>query len=162
MSRMVKLYSAEICPFAQRPRAVLTRLQVPFELVTVDLMDRDPEFLRISPTGKVPMLLDGELKLYESQVIIEYLAEVHGWQGALSPDLGLRARQRVAMKQWDSEVITTWYRSIQAPESFDERRRSRLEDELDELAGTVALMKAQVEKTWWRSTARPSGRGWTG
>lgn len=142
---MLQLYSAEICPYAQRVRAVLSRLNVPFAVVTVDLSNRDPEFLKHSPTGKIPLLFDGDLKLYESQVIIEYLAEKHGWKGAFSRDPGIRARQKVAMKQWDSEVITVWYRSVKDTGSFDGRARERLEKELHEIARTVEMMGGEVE-----------------
>ena len=142
---MIEIYSATICPFAQRVRAVLTHLGQPFEVKTVDLSNRDPEFFRISPTGLIPLLLDGAFKLYESQIIIEYLAEKHGWRTALSADLGLRARQRLAMKQWDSTVITAWYRSVKDPETFDARTREKVEKELDELHMTVRRMAADVD-----------------
>lgn len=142
---MVKIYSAEICPFAQRARALLTHLGEPFEVTAIDLSNRDPEFLQISPTGKIPLLLDGDLKLYESQVIIEYLAEKHGWKSAFSPRQGLRARQKLAMKQWDSTVITVWYRSVKELESFDARTRERLERELHELAQTLREMQGEVD-----------------
>ena len=142
---MLILYTAEICPFAQRPRALLTHLGAPFEERTVDLAQRDPAFLGISPTGLVPLLLDGDLKLYESQVIIEYLADRLGWKDAFSADTRTRARQKLAMKQWDGTVAPAWYRSIKERSSLDDRVRQRVEREIDELAGTVRVMDGAVE-----------------
>jgi len=134
---MLKLYSAQICPFAQRTRALLAHLDVPFELYEVDLHDRDPEFLAQSPTGRVPMLVDDDFRLYESQVINEYLAETQGWTNALSFDTRLRAHQRLAMKQWDEIVVDAFYDSMRAGGTIDSERRDRIGRELDELATTV-------------------------
>ena len=142
---MLKLYSAQICPFAQRTRALLVHLEVPFELLEIDLSDRDPEFLALSPTGRVPMLVDGDFTLYESQVINEYLADVHGWQEAFPADAQLRARHRVAMKQWDEIVVDAFYDSMRAGGSIDTDRRDRIGRELDALATTVAASGEQPE-----------------
>jgi len=142
---MLTLYSAEICPFAQRTRAVLARLDVPFECREIDLSDRDPTFLRLTPTGKVPLLVDGELKLYESTVVGEYLAERYGWGAALAPEPELRSRQRLAMKQWDDRVLPAWYRSLIDPRSFDAKARGKVEGELDEAEATVAAMQGVTD-----------------
>ena len=145
VARLLRLFSAEICPFAQRVRALLTHLGEPFEVLTVDLSNRDPDFLEISPTGKIPLLLDGELMLYESQVILEYLAEKLGWRSAFASDPRLRARQRLAMKQWDGAVINVWYRSVKEPWSLDARARGMLEKELDQMARTIQVVGGAVE-----------------
>ncbi|MFQ5742064.1 MAG: glutathione S-transferase family protein [Acidobacteriota bacterium] len=142
---MLQIYSAEVCPFAQRTRALLTHLGEPFEVHEIDLRERDPRFLEISPTGKVPMLLDGDFKLYESQVINDYLADKQGWGPAYSSDPRLCARQKLAMKQWDAVVLPAFYESLMKPESFDDERRRKVEGELDELNLTLQTMGAEVE-----------------
>jgi len=61
-----------------RPRWVLQELEVPFDIVTVDLTKGEqhtPEFLKINPAGQVPVLIDGNLVLTESVAIALYLAE---------------------------------------------------------------------------------------
>jgi len=50
----------------------------------------------VSPAGRIPALRHGSVELYESLVMAEYLAEVHGWADAWPSDAGLRARHRLA------------------------------------------------------------------
>lgn len=133
---MLEIYSAEACPFAQRTRALLTHLDEPFEAHEIDLSDRDPAFLELTPTGKVPLLIDGDFKLYESQVINEYLADSRGWHQALPEDSRLRARVRLAMKQWDDTVLGAFYESLADPDALTPRR-DEVEGELDELRATI-------------------------
>lgn len=142
---MIKLYTADICPFAQRVRALLVRLGQPFETCMIDLSDRDQGFLGITPTGKVPLLVEGDVKLYESQVINDYLAERNEWKEAYSQDLAVRHRQKLAMKQWDAVVVPAWYRGLQAPSSFEGKIRERVIKEIGELAATVNLFREKVD-----------------
>lgn len=153
---MLKLYSAQVCPYAQRTRALLTHLEEPFELIEVDLGNRDPELFRRSPTGKVPFLIDGDLELYESSVINEYLAEKLGWRQAFSDDVRLRARQRLAISRWDESVNPAFYKSLKVGRR-DEIDSRRLEKELDQLALTAEqtgppenLLGFQVATFWAR------------
>jgi glutathione S-transferase len=66
-------------------RAVMAALHLapllprPVELAVVDLSrgaQRAPEFLRLSPNGKVPVLVDGDFVLDESCAIMQYLADL--------------------------------------------------------------------------------------
>lgn len=59
----------------------LEELGEPYEFVLLDLQSgehRQPDFLAINPIGKVPAIVDGELKLWESGAILIYLAEKYG------------------------------------------------------------------------------------
>ena len=73
----MKLY--EFAPTRSiRARWTLQELGVEFEAVTVNLVlgeHRRPEFLKINPAGKLPVLVDGDTVLTESIAIVIYLAE---------------------------------------------------------------------------------------
>ena len=73
----MKLY--EFAPTRSiRARWTLQELGVEFEAITVNLMageHRRPEFLKINPAGKLPVLVDGDTVLTESIAIVVYLAE---------------------------------------------------------------------------------------
>jgi glutathione S-transferase len=75
-----KLISFALCPYVQRAAIVLAEKGVPFERVNIDLADKPDWFLKLSPLGKVPVLVveqDGsEQVLFESAVIAEYLDEI--------------------------------------------------------------------------------------
>ncbi|MBW4602175.1 MAG: glutathione S-transferase family protein [Calothrix sp. FI2-JRJ7] len=76
---MLKLYAGA------RSRAsivqwYLEELSVPYELVILDMAageHRQDAFLAINPFGKVPAIVDGDFKLWESGAILMYLAEKH-------------------------------------------------------------------------------------
>jgi len=128
---VIRIYSAEVCPFAQRTRALLNRMDVEFELREIDLADKPEDFLAVSPTGKVPMLQEDDFVLYESQVINDYLIERYGWDDAYPGNLRERARQRVVMKQWDGVVLPPFYVGLGDPAHLEEAR-GNVEPELEQ------------------------------
>ena len=78
-----------------RVRWTLQELGVPFEAITVDLPageHRRPEFLKLNPAGKLPVLVDGDVVLTESVAIARYLAEKYAEKGFLARDLAQRAQ----------------------------------------------------------------------
>jgi glutathione S-transferase len=74
-----RLISFALCPYVQRAAILLAEKSVPFERVNIDLADKPGWFLKLSPLGKVPVLVvkeEGrEEALFESAVIAEYLDE---------------------------------------------------------------------------------------
>jgi glutathione S-transferase len=68
-----KAYSS----WSLRPWILLVHFQIPFEEVVIplDLPETRAKILAHSPTGKCPALQDGEIAIWESLAIIEYIAE---------------------------------------------------------------------------------------
>ncbi len=61
---------------AVRPRWLLEEMGIPYELVRVDMnMTKQPEYQKLHPHGKVPILVDGEVTIFESAAICAYLAD---------------------------------------------------------------------------------------
>ena len=82
------------------PHMVLEELGVPYELVLVDRTNNahhSPEYLKLNPNGKIPVLVDGELVLYETAAITLHLADTHAGAG-LAPPLG--APERAHCYRW--------------------------------------------------------------
>lgn len=128
---MIEIYSAEICPFAQRTRALMNKIDVPYQLHEIDLSDKPKQFLEVSPTGKVPLLVDDDFVLYESQIINDYLIDKYSWSGAYSDQIQLRYRQKLMMKQWDSTVLDPFYRCLGHGKDIQEYR-DELQPELEQ------------------------------
>ena len=74
-----------------RPWLVMKRFAIPFDEVCVKLRQSDtkPAILAYSPAGKVPALRDGDVLIWDSLAIIEYLADLY-------PDHPIWPRDRVA------------------------------------------------------------------
>jgi glutathione S-transferase len=60
--------------WSMRPWLLLTQLQIPFEEVTLSFNDPDFEtrVLAVSPVGKVPVLVDDDIVIWDSLAITEY------------------------------------------------------------------------------------------
>ena len=95
----MKLYH---CPGSRSIRIVwlLEELGLDYELVSMPLGDpkmRTPEYLKIHPGGRVPALEDGDVTLFESGAIVQYLLAKHG-KGAMVP--AVRAPEFAEYLQW--------------------------------------------------------------
>jgi glutathione S-transferase len=90
---------------ARRTRSVrvvwlLEELAVPYELATFEFTRenlRRPEYLALHPLGKVPVIEDGDVTLFESGAILEYVLEKYGG-GRLAPSPA--SRDRALYLQW--------------------------------------------------------------
>ena len=61
---------------AARALWIAHELDIPFEHVGMEMKDlKTPEYLKVNPNGKVPTLVDGDFKLFESMAINLYLAK---------------------------------------------------------------------------------------
>lgn len=100
----MKLY--EFAPTRSiRARWTLQELEVPFESVSIRLMEgagQTPEYLALNPAGKVPTLVDGDFVLTESVAIVLYLAEKYSHKGLLPTDL----KQRAQLNRWMLFAVT--------------------------------------------------------
>lgn len=94
----MKLYDFAFSPNCRKVRAVAYELGARLELVHVDLVkseQRAASFLDLNPNGRVPVLVDEDLVLWESTAILRYLSAQHG--GALVP---ASIRGQAEMDRW--------------------------------------------------------------
>ncbi|MDY7789281.1 glutathione S-transferase family protein [Burkholderia ubonensis] len=80
---------------SQRALWGLKELDADFEFISVNLLEGEhkrPEFLRLNPAGKVPVLVDGDLVIPESAAIVLYLADKYPQKALLPVDLAARAQ----------------------------------------------------------------------
>src|SRR5882757_5321373 len=141
MAAALKLISHKLCPYVQRAVIALAEKGVPFERIDIDLANKPDWFLKISPLGKVPVLLveteDGEAALFESNVICEYIEETQA--GAkLHPHDALKRAQHRAWMEFGSTILSELWglETTGDPAVFESKRQAvaakfaRVEDAL--------------------------------
>ncbi len=72
---MITLFDVPLSPYAQKVKMALLEKGVAFETKVPDLVEPDPEFVALSPRLEVPVLVDGDVKLFDSSVILEYIED---------------------------------------------------------------------------------------
>src|SRR5271154_5731756 len=137
---MMKLYDFLPCPFGQKVRIILAEKGLSYELVEIDLAQgeqRRPDFLRLNPFGRVPVLVDEDTVIYDSTIIAEYLEDEYP-EPPLLPPVGvsaLRARARILEDFADTSFtpqVGQLMSEMQKPESDrDPARIQRVQRALD-------------------------------
>lgn len=101
----LKLYSFPLSGNAHRVELALSLMGLPYELVEVNLREgeqRSDWFKKLNPTGKVPVLIDGETVVTESTAILTYLAAKFDDGTWMPEDPGLEAD----VHKWFARAIT--------------------------------------------------------
>jgi len=95
---VIKLYDFKSSPNCQRVKVVLAEKNLPYEIVPVDLTKKEqktPDYLKMNPYGKVPVLTDDSTVLYESLIINEYLEEKYPNPPLMPKDPAKKAKGRI-------------------------------------------------------------------
>ena len=132
---MMVLYSGTTCPFSQRCRFVLFEKGMDFEIKDVDLFNKPEDINVMNPYGQVPILVERDLVLYESNIINEYIDERFPHPQLMPADPVMRARTRLFLFNFERELFV----HVQALENSTnqkliEKARSTIRDRLTQLA----------------------------
>jgi glutathione S-transferase len=90
------------------PQCVLEEAGAPYELIEVDISEdteRDPEYLKLNPHGRIPTLVFDDQVMIESAAISIYLADKHS-QTQLSPPLDHPDLQEALLLKMYSSLYT--------------------------------------------------------
>src|SRR6202045_4984785 len=104
MAARLELISHKLCPYVQRAVIALTEKGVAFDRIDIDLANKPDWFLAISPLGKTPVLQVGDVPIFESAVILEYLEETQ--PGPLHPADPLTRAEHRAWIEFGSVVLS--------------------------------------------------------
>lgn len=102
----MELFCTFFSPNCRKPRAVINYLDLDVKVTTLDYSKgefKTPEFLAINPNGFVPALVDGDLRLWESNAIMQYLAATAPHNGSISglyPHEPLDTQARADVDRW--------------------------------------------------------------
>ncbi|WAL60867.1 glutathione S-transferase family protein [Thermocoleostomius sinensis] len=112
---MLKLYGG-VRSRAAIVRWYLEELRIPYEFVLIDLEageQKQPYFLAVNPFGKVPAIVDGDFKLWESGAILLYLSQKYD-------PIAATLEQQTKLAQWVLFTNATF-----KPGIYQEARRER-------------------------------------
>ena len=125
--RPIKLCDFPSSPNCQRVKVVLEEKKLAYEKIPVDLKkmeQKKPEFLKLNPYGKVPVLIDDATVLYESLIINEYLDEKYPETPLMPKDQGKRAKIRILI-DYGMNHLDSPYQTIRKEAMKDEKERNQ-------------------------------------
>jgi RNA polymerase-associated protein len=132
-SAMMNLYSGTTDPFSHRCRIVLYEKQMDFQVIDVDLFNKPEDIAVINPYNRVPVLVDRDLILYESNIINEYIDERFPHPQLMPPDPQTRARARQLLYTMEHELFSH-VEVLEKNLKSAEKSRAHIRDRLAELA----------------------------
>ena len=162
---MIKLYDFKSSPNCQRVKVVLAEKNLAYDTVPIDLRkleQKSPEYLKLNPYGKVPVLTDDSTVLYESLIINEYLDEKYPNPPLMPKDPASRAKARIlvdyGMAHFDSAYQKLRVELMKEPKEQSQptidgaksdlkKLLQRFEDEIGEqpyLMGDFSLVDADL------------------
>ncbi len=146
---MILVYEHPLSPYAQKVKIALAEKGIPFDTRLPEAFGsgavRDEEFKRDNPRHEVPALVDGDLHVVDSTVILEYLEDKFPEPPLLPPGPAERARVRML-----EDVMDTQYEAINWAlleiEGFKRASGELRERLLARAAGQTALLQAWLER----------------
>lgn len=136
---MIKLYDFKSSPNCQRVKIVLAEKNLPYDIAPIDLRAQEqktPEYLKLNPYGKVPVLTDDATVLYESLIINEYLDEKYPNPPLMPKDPAKRAKARI--------FIDYGMAHFDAP--YQRLRMELMKDAKEQNQQVIATAKAELKK----------------
>ncbi len=102
------LYSRPECPLSHRVRIVLAEKNIGADIIDVDINNPPEDLIDLNTYDSLPALVDRDLVLYNSQIIMEYLDERFPHPPLMPVDPVSRARTRMMLHRIDED----WYRLL--------------------------------------------------
>ncbi|TFK79089.1 glutathione S-transferase C-terminal-like protein [Polyporus arcularius HHB13444] len=133
MPETLTLYTAKVCPYAQRAEIALAEAKAPFTRYEIDLQNK-PEWYapKVNPASKVPAIAYGgpqvppdqpspeSTKLAESLVLVEFIADLYPNANLLPADPVLRAKARFFIDGVSTKLVPAWHNFLQGKGSVED------------------------------------------
>lgn len=148
------------------PHMLLEEIGAPYELVLVDRDSNEhksPPYLKLNPTGRIPVLIDGDLVLFEAAAICLHLADRHP-EAELAPALG--SDERAEFYKWliyltntlQAELITYFYPDrLTGDEAAAAQVKAHAQERISGAGGMLDIIENQLTQSGaWLLGARYS------
>jgi len=134
LNNMMILYSGTTCPFSHRCRVALYEKGMEFEIVDVDLYNKPEDLAVMSPYNQVPVLVERELILYESNIINEYIDDRFPHPQLMPADPAMRARARLFLYRFERELFSHIDQLERGTQKAADKSRAEIRDSLLQIA----------------------------
>ena len=131
---VMTLFSGSSDPYSHRSRIVLAEKNVTYEVIEVVPGELPEDLIDMNPYNSVPTLVDRDLVLFNSRVIMEYLDERFPHPPLMPVDPVSRARTRLMLYRIDND----WYTQVDILEGDDEGKKDKARQELRESLTSIA------------------------
>ena len=138
---MMTLYSGSTCPYSHRCRIVLFEKDMDFEVIDVDMHNKPEEVASISPSGKMPVLIERDLILTESNIINEYIDERFPHPQLMPPDPVMRARARLVLFNFEHDLFTHVNTLEHSLGKGSDKARQEIRDSVSQLTPILTKQK---------------------
>ncbi len=139
------LYSKPECPLSHRVRIVLAEKNIGTDVIDVDMSNPPEDLIDLHTYDSVPVLVDRDLVLYNSQIIMEYLDERFPHPPLMPVDPVSRARARIMLHRIDED----WYSILGDLESGDEARAEQVRKSIRD--GLIMMAPLLAKKPFFMS-----------
>ena len=128
----------QICPYVQRVVILMEEKQIPFQRTDIELHNKPKWLEKISPTGKVPVLVVNDSKaIFESGVICEYLDEAS--EGSMHPTNSLQKANHRAWIEFGTDILNLIAKII-----YRDNSDEGVETSLTEIAGKLRVVEGEL------------------
>src|SRR4026207_2523528 len=138
---MMQLYSGTTCAFSHRCRFVLYEKGMDFQVIDVDMYNKPEDIAVMNPYNRLPVLVERDLILYESNIINEYIDERFPHPQLMPADPVMRARARLMFFNMEVELFSQIDALEGGKEKQIDKARQHVTDRLIELAPVFTRTK---------------------
>jgi len=131
---VMTLYSSSRCVYSHRVRILLAEKSITHEVHDVDPDHMPEDLLELNPYGTIPTLIDRDLVLYDSKIIMEYLDERFPHPPLMPVDPVSRAKSRVLIYRIERDLYCYLPDIIKGNAAAAEKAKKGLQDSLTAIA----------------------------
>ncbi|MBI3992853.1 MAG: glutathione S-transferase family protein [Candidatus Lambdaproteobacteria bacterium] len=127
---MLKLYMGKFSPYARKVRILIAEKELPTEEVRINTNEDPGDYARINPNLRIPALQDGQLTLFESNLILDYLLTTYPDNPLSQPRPPLAPALFRKQQRWaDMTVLVTVETMLNSGINVLQMKRSGVEPE---------------------------------
>ena len=138
---MMTLYSGTTDPFSQRCRIVLFEKGMDFQIIDVDMFNKQEDIAAMNPYGRVPVLVERDLILYEANIINEYIDERFPHPQLMPADPVMRARARLFLHRFENEMFCHIDAVEHGQQKVADKARQAIRDNLTQISPVFTKQK---------------------